>query len=412
MAYAMLVDTPAPADIERGSIGRYISRPLYASYAGMLFFSVVVLLVGIYFGNFLEVFIAIPVILILADALLTERTMVHIPPFMIFTAVGLMVLIVLGRFFGESYAMVAIANFLFGVVMGLGGLIITYSIMPAVPDIDQKRPLTTIFISISVALSLFTVLSMIQYYLGLAIGSSPESVHSIIWTRTLLGGMDEPGQTIGAVMDQLLFVILGALSVSLAFYFGRRSPAIRRVVKKYLEDPAATLNVDEYERMEIERALANGESEKVEYKSTLRTSLTSGEKEEKIERSVLKTLVAFMNSRGGTLLIGVADDGTVVGIDEDSFESRDKLNLHLTNLMAAHIGNEYLPFITFRLSDYQGKGVMRVVCRKSDSPVFLKDGREETFYVRSGPSSVELNGMDTLNYVENRFKRIRKKKIV
>jgi len=306
--------------------------------------------------------------------------------------------------------MVAVANFLFGVVMGLGGLIITYSIMP-VPDLDQKKPFTTVFVSISIALSLFTVLSMIQYYLGLALGGSADGAHSLIWTKILLAGMDEPGQTIGAVMDQLLFVILGALAMSAVFYFGRNSPPVRRMVKKYLEDPAATLDVDEYERMEIERALMNGESEKVEYKSTLRTSLTSGEIEDKIERSALKTLVAFMNSRGGTLLIGVADDGTVIGIDENSFDSRDKLNLHLTNLLAAHIGNEYLPFITFRLSDYGGKGVMRVVCRKSDGPVFLREGREETFYVRSGPSSVELQGTDLLNYVDNRFKR-RNKKIV
>jgi predicted HTH transcriptional regulator len=116
-------------------------------------------------------------------------------------------------------------------------------------------------------------------------------------------------------------------------------------------------------------------------------------------------LVAFLNSRGGTLLIGVADDGTIVGIDESKFESRDRVNLHLTNLLATHIGNEFLPFITFRLSDYQGKGIMRVVCRKSDSPVFLKEGKQETFFVRSGSSSIELHGMDTLNYVDNRFKR-------
>lgn len=40
-----------------------------------------------------------------------------------------------------------------------------------------------------------------------------------------------------------------------------------------------------------------------------------------MEKAVLKTLVAFLNSKGGTLLIGVADDGTVIGVDEDSFET-------------------------------------------------------------------------------------------
>jgi len=395
-----------------GSIGRYIGRPLYAAYIIMLAMSAVILAAGAYFGKLPETFIAVPAIIILLDALLTDRRVVHIPPFMIFSMMVLMIVVIIGRFYDDNYVVVAVVNFLFGVVMGLGGLIITYSFMTAIPEIDRRRPFTVVFVSVSVALSLFIVLTMVHYYLCIALNWNINEFDSVYGTlRTLTSGQDDPLRPIGAVMNELLFVILGAFVVSVAFYFSRSSPLMIRLVNKYLVSNNATLDIDDYERMEIEKALESGENEKVEYKSTLRINLGSGEKDDKIEKMVLKTIVAFLNSRGGTLLIGVADDGTVIGIDEYSFENRDKLNLHLTNLIASKIGNEFLPFITFRLSEYHGKGVMRVVCRKSDGPVFLWDGRREAFYVRSGPSSVELQGQDTLKYVNNRFKKKRKEKL-
>lgn len=121
-----------------------------------------------------------------------------------------------------------------------------------------------------------------------------------------------------------------------------------------------------------------------------------------MEKAVLKTLVAFMNTDGGTLLIGVSDDGSVCGVDLESFENRDKLNLHLTNLISSQIGNGFLPYISFDMVDFDDRSVVRVRCLVSPKPVFLKDGKTEMYFVRSGPSSVELTGMSLINYVNNR----------
>jgi hypothetical protein len=397
---SLMSESSAAAEEVESLIGKYVSRMLYSTYAALMVVCIVILFAGIFFGFFVRVFITIPVIIVLADALFTDRKTVHIPPFMIFMMAGVMFLILLGNFMDmRGFFAESAVDFLFGAVMGLGGLIITYSFIPAIPDIDRKRPITMIFISISVALSLFMVLVMFQYYLSAALGEP-----SAIMNRLLLAPPDGI-QSLDAMMTQLLFVTAGAFTVSISFYLGRRSARIRRAVVKYLQVSNATIGIDEYEQMEIRKALASGESEKVEYKSTLRTNLGTGETDEKIERSVLKTIVAFLNSKGGTLLIGIADDGSVIGVDEENFENRDKMNLHLTNLIATHIGNEFLPFISFRMTDYHGKVVMRIECRKSDGPVFLKEWPNEYFIVRSGPSSVELQGMDTLNYVENRFKK-------
>ena len=114
-----------------------------------------------------------------------------------------------------------------------------------------------------------------------------------------------------------------------------------------------------------------------------------------MERAVLKTIVAFLNSRGGTLLIGVADDGTIVGVDLASFEgSKDKFGLHLNNLIKTQIGSEFLPFLHFTLVDFEDKSVMRVSCQISDRPVFLTDGKERM--VETG--SMTCNALEHLRH--------------
>lgn len=371
---------------------RYTGKLLYASYVVMLILSVIILIAGMLMKSLLEVVIAIPVIFFLIDTLFIERVVVHIPPLTIYLMFVLMIFIMVGKIFDGGALFRAFTDFMFGIVMGLGGLIASHSLMNVIPGAREERPILVSVSSVSVAISMFTIIMMIQYYLSLA--------------------ADFPLLSIKELMNQLTVVLLGSIFVSVLFYFGKRSSLMKKTVSKYIEAGIGMLDNEEYEIMQIEQAINSRENDKVEFKSTLRTNLLTGEKDPRMEKAVLKTIVAFLNSNGGTLLIGIGDDGTAVGIDEYSFGSRDRMNLHLTNLIASQIGNEYLPYITFRLSDYQGKGVMRVVCRKSDSPVFLKEGKQETFYVRSGPSSVDLNGMDLLNYIDNRFKKRRKKKNV
>ena len=377
---------------EKSSIGKYVSRFLYACYVMMLLLSAALMVIGSFLGRFPEVFVTVPVILILFDVLLFDRKTVHIPPLMVFITVLMMLLVLVGRFYENGDASRIALDILLGAVMGLAGLIFTYSLIPAAADISGRSLVGVALVSCSFAISLFSVLLMVRFFL------SP--------------GLDLSIPSMDGAINRLIFVIVGTLIISGLFCISRNSSTLGIKVTNYLMISNVVLGVDDHEKAEIKKALESGEGEKVEYKSTLRMNLSTGEKDEEMERAVLKTLVAFMNSNGGTLLIGVADDKTILGVDEWSFDNRDKLNLHLTNLIGAHIGNEFLPFISFLTSDYEGKGVMRIVCKKSNSPVFLKEGKEETFFVRSGPSSIELHGTDTLNYVNNRFKKRGNGKIV
>ena len=51
-----------------------------------------------------------------------------------------------------------------------------------------------------------------------------------------------------------------------------------------------------------------GESSILEFKSTFQWDVVKGEQNKALRLSSLKTIAAFLNSQGGTLLIGVEDD--------------------------------------------------------------------------------------------------------
>lgn len=154
----------------------------------------------------------------------------------------------------------------------------------------------------------------------------------------------------------------------------------------------------------IYQLATQGESITLEYKATLRTNLHTYKPDPRMELSCLKTIAAFLNSRsGGTLLIGVMDNGTAVGIEADGFLNEDKMLLHLDNLIRQRIGPKHTMYIHPHFEDYDGCKVLAVECYPSGSPVFVKDDSVERFYIRMGASSPELTPSQTHEYIKERF---------
>ena len=87
-----------------------------------------------------------------------------------------------------------------------------------------------------------------------------------------------------------------------------------------------------------EELIQRGESKTLEFKSTLRWNLEEDRKDDKlVTHSTLKTIAAFLNTEGGDLLIGVADDGSIVGIERDRLESDDKFMRHLAQVVRGSV---------------------------------------------------------------------------
>jgi CheY-like chemotaxis protein len=174
-----------------------------------------------------------------------------------------------------------------------------------------------------------------------------------------------------------------------------------------LEDVLRSIPQESSGRPEMIKSLIDsGESDRVEFKSTLRWNLKTGRSEKVIAKSWLRAVVAFLNADGGVLLIGVEDRGDILGTDADQFENDDKYLLHVNNLIQEHIGLEYAGFIRFQLVPVDSKKVLLIECQSSPSPAFLKIGRDEDFYVRIGPGNRKLSTSEVLAYVTNRSTKL------
>jgi hypothetical protein len=148
---------------------------------------------------------------------------------------------------------------------------------------------------------------------------------------------------------------------------------------------------------ELKRILAeSAEGTDIEFKSTLRRDLKLETNSREVTESVLKTVAAFVNTNGGTLVIGVADDKTLVGIERDNFSSDDAFLRHFHTVVMNAMG----PVVVTRLVEAKvvptpTVRVCLVKCARSPEPVLCKlQKTPDAFFVRTGPASINLIGED------------------
>jgi hypothetical protein len=153
----------------------------------------------------------------------------------------------------------------------------------------------------------------------------------------------------------------------------------------------------------VNELISGGETGAVEFKSTLRTNLHTGLVDEKVHLAALKTISAFLNAKGGTLLVGVADDGEILGLDADRFPNEDKMGLHLISLVKDRIGEVFLPYVHLHFEDQNDRRVLAIRCEKGPKAAFVKDGSLLRFFVRGGPATTELTGGSVTDYCKQRF---------
>ena len=370
-------------------------------YYGLLILTVIVLVVGIYLRMYNEVVISIPIIIMLLAIIVYDKEFIHVPPLLIFFAVAVMYLS-MGSYIlrGDNNILGMLSNFMIGVLLGSIGIIVAYISLGRMPGFAKERPALIAVESFSFGIAVATIWYILLFHIDRALDipiTSPDQTDAII---------------------RLTWIAVGSLFISLLFIADTRFSIMKSVVTKFLGENSDIIGIDEEdEPAEIDKLIEGGESYKLEFKSTIRTNLKTGEKDKRMEKAVLKTIVAFLNSDGGDLLVGVSDDGEKIGVDIESFDNPDKMNLHISNLISSQIGDEFIPFIKYRQINYGKRDdgtdriVVRFSCEATSTPVFLKDNKEEMFFVRSGPSSVELTGVDLIKYVDNRRKKVKKKYI-
>lgn len=163
----------------------------------------------------------------------------------------------------------------------------------------------------------------------------------------------------------------------------------------------------------ISDLVAAGESERVEFKSTARVNLRTGDKDARMEQVIVKTVAAFLNADGGTLLIGVDDDGTPLGLDADyetlKVPDADRFELWLRDLLTTSLGQTTAAEVSISVEPLSAGDEERPVCRvrvaASPRPVYLLPGKNapREFWVRSGNSTRQLHVDQAAEYVMHRW---------
>jgi ActR/RegA family two-component response regulator len=144
-------------------------------------------------------------------------------------------------------------------------------------------------------------------------------------------------------------------------------------------------------------------SGKVEFKSTLSWDIRENKKNKALQFSVLKTIAAFMNTEGGTLLIGVEDDRHIFGLEKDisllreGKQTLDGFELALRDIIGSNIGTAFSSskWVKMRFERQDGKDVCIVAVHKTKEPVFIEENKqghkEKQFFIRSGNNSRACN---------------------
>jgi hypothetical protein len=199
----------------------------------------------------------------------------------------------------------------------------------------------------------------------------------------------------------LFFMQIGAVfGLIIAFIYEMLHRRLQRINRLSFE-----LSTD------IHSIIAQGESNLLEFKSSFRWDLEQKRVNKLLEAVILKTLAGFLNSTtGGTLLIGVADNGDLIGLQNDYHslkrQDQDGFEQAIMTAISTNLGADLAPFIKvlFHVVDHD-KHICRLIILPSPRPVFFSQNKTPKFYLRTGGGTRDLNIQEAVDFITHRWHR-------
>ena len=196
----------------------------------------------------------------------------------------------------------------------------------------------------------------------------------------------------------IVFAAIGAI-VGLGFGLFTRS---------YLDQARNLRFLMQQKSREIPDLIAGGETHRVEFKSSLRWDVKESRVNKVLEKVIAKTIAGFFNAEGGSLLIGVDDEGQVLGLEKDysslHHKNRDGFERAINDIVKKMLGGDLCPYLQTTFSTVGGKDVCLVIVHPSPRAVHLIEGKTSLFYVRSGNSTRQLDVREALDFARNRWR--------
>lgn len=150
----------------------------------------------------------------------------------------------------------------------------------------------------------------------------------------------------------------------------------------------------------IYNEIKKGESLTREFKQTFALDIKSKKREQHIIFQCVKTIAGFLNSKGGSLYIGVADNSDITGIKVEIgkkklFKSLDDYLLSIKDILKKRLGIASLENIDFVPVKLKGTQILVISCNESDHQIFI-DGKDT--YLRVGPSTEKIEGPELVKF--------------
>lgn len=132
------------------------------------------------------------------------------------------------------------------------------------------------------------------------------------------------------------------------------------------------------------KLIKQGENQFIELKSSIRYDYRQKTTNQDLEVVIAKTLVGFMNARGGKLIIGVDDTGEILGLEND-FKTLKQQNIDgfeqkIYEIISKYIGKEYCLYCSIYFHNIERKHICIVDIEDINEPVYLSKGKDTVFY--------------------------------
>lgn len=166
--------------------------------------------------------------------------------------------------------------------------------------------------------------------------------------------------------------------------------------------------LESLETNELDSYINSGESSEIEFKSSLRWDVREKKVNKKLQKIIAKTIAGFLNSNGGALLIGVNDNGSIYGIENDiatlNRKDQDGFEQYLIQLIENYLKAVFTHYLQINFMEKENKTVCIIEVKPSDEPVYLRDKNTKEFYIRAGNTTRPLDVEDAMKYIKIHWK--------
>ncbi len=172
---------------------------------------------------------------------------------------------------------------------------------------------------------------------------------------------------------------------------------------RYIEQLSGELTKD------LKKLISQGENSTLEFKSSLRWDIQQSKVNKQLVFVILKTIAGFMNNNGGTLLIGVDDDGKAIGLEKDyqnlKKPDRDGFEQSIFTAISTNLGTDLSNYVHVIFHTIDSNDICRLIIMPTPRPVFVKQEGSTKFYIRTGVSTRELDIEEATKFIADRWQK-------